>query len=324
VHLIFICGRNPDCEVAMTRETKISLLVGLAFIIVMGILLTDHMRSAGEPPQAALQDAGIAVRQAVNAPGMGEPPIRIVQPADSSPTESVPTHDELTRPAPPVIPSTNYQGNDQSEPVRPNVVAMPPEDHGADTPGPKPLVDVAARNGEPLVPANIDGSNRNGDLGSSDTTNTSPAPVAVAGPSKYKAQSGDSVSRMAAKFLGSNSRANMQAIIDANPSLQDDPDRVIVGQSYVIPGARQTAMVSSSPRVIQPPATVGRTNGQEYFYTVQEGDSLWGIANDQLNDPAAVDAIKELNASVLKGKDTVIPGMKLRLPSKPAASANSM
>lgn len=27
----------------MTRETKISLLVGLAFIIVMGILLTDHM-----------------------------------------------------------------------------------------------------------------------------------------------------------------------------------------------------------------------------------------------------------------------------------------
>jgi nucleoid-associated protein YgaU len=83
-------------------------------------------------------------------------------------------------------------------------------------------------------------------------------------------------------------------------------------------------MVSPSPRVIQAPATIGRTNGQEYFYTVQDGDSLWGIANDQLNDPAAVDAIKELNASVLKGKDTVIPGMKLRLPSKPAASANSM
>ena len=60
----------------MTRETKISLLVGLAFIIVMGILLTDHVRSAGEPPQAALTDAGAAVQQAVNAPGTGDPPIR--------------------------------------------------------------------------------------------------------------------------------------------------------------------------------------------------------------------------------------------------------
>ncbi len=66
-------------------------------------------------------------------------------------------------------------------------------------------------------------------------------------------------------------------------------------------------------------------DGKEYFYTVQEGDSLWQIANDELGDPSAVDAIKELNQSVLKGKDhdTVIPGMKLRLPSKPVATANS-
>jgi nucleoid-associated protein YgaU len=301
----------------MTRETKISLLVGLAFIIVMGILLTDHMRSAGEPPQAALEDAGVAVRQALNSPGTGEPPIRMVQPADVSPTQSVPTHDELTRPAPPVIPTSNYQGDVS----RTQATAMPPEDHGADTPGPKPLVDLAQRNGEPLIPANMDGSNRNEDAGSS---NPSTPPVAVVGPSKYKAQPGDSVSRMAAKFLGSSSVENRQAIVDANPSLQDDPDRVIVGQSYVIPGARQTAMAPSSPAVIPAPATIGRTNGREYFYTVQDGDSLWQIANDELGDPSAVAAIKELNASLLKGKDTVIPGMKLRLPSKPTASANSM
>ncbi len=119
----------------MTRETKISLLVGLAFIIVMGILLTDHMRSAGEPPQAALQDAGVAVRQAVNAPGTVEPPIRMVQPTEVSPTESVPTHEELTRPPAPVIPSTNYQ----SESTGTNSAAAPLEDHGADLPGPKPL-----------------------------------------------------------------------------------------------------------------------------------------------------------------------------------------
>jgi nucleoid-associated protein YgaU len=308
----------------MTRETKISLLVGLAFIIVMGILLTDHMRSAGEPPQAALQDAGVAVRAALNSPGTGEPPIRMVQPADVSPAQSVPTHDELTRPPSPVVPSSNYQRNDQGDVSRTQTTAISPEDHGADLPGPKPLVDLAQRNGEPLVPANMDGSNREENTIPASPSVVANPPAAVAGPSKYKAQPGDSVSRMAAKFLGSSSVENRQAIVDANPSLQDDPDRVIVGRSYVIPGARQTAMAPSSAAAIPSPGKLGRTDGREYFYTVQDGDSLWQIANNELDDPSAVAAIKELNASLLKGKDTVIPGMKLRLPSKPAASANSM
>src|SRR5215212_3757263 len=38
----------------MTRETKIGLLVGLAFIIVIGILLSDHFTSATQPHQAAM------------------------------------------------------------------------------------------------------------------------------------------------------------------------------------------------------------------------------------------------------------------------------
>jgi nucleoid-associated protein YgaU len=245
----------------------------------------------------------------------------MVQPGDVSPAQSVPTHDELMRPVTPVVPSSTYQ----SDSSRVNPPAAPLEDHGADTPGQKPLVELAQRNGEPLVPANVDGSNRNGDTDSSNSTDSASPPAVVAGPAKYKAQPGDSVSRMASKFLGSNSVENRQAIIDANPSLQDDPDRVIVGQSYVIPAARQTVMASGSPGALQAPASIGHSgNGREYFYTVQDGDSLWQIANDELGDPSAIDAIKELNASILKGKDTVIPGMKLRLPSKPVSSANSM
>jgi nucleoid-associated protein YgaU len=303
----------------MTRETKISLLVGLAFIIVMGILLTDHVRSAGEPPQAALTDAGAAVQQAVNAPGTGNPPITMVQPGDAPPTQSVPTNEELNRPPAPVVPSGNYSGNATISP--PGSV----ENHGADIPAPqRSLVDVAQRNGEPLVPANMDGTPRNSDQGMSNA----PTPPA-AGPRQYKAQAGDTVSRMASKFLGANSRTNRQAIINANPSLQEDPDKVIVGDTYAIPAAAQTAMAPSPSNATPTPSSAsnGRgSTGQEYFYTVQEGDSLWQIANDELGDPSAVDAIKELNQSVLKGKDheTVIPGMKLRLPSKPAASANSM
>jgi len=310
----------------MTKETKLSLLVGLAFIITIGILLSDHFRSMNETPQADLTEAGPTARRAVEAPGTGNPPISIVAPSDLPPSQPVPTHEEMTRPVSPVVPATIYapaQSNDSRtliDNTNPQPEAAPqaqaPEDHGADLPTQeRTLANLAERNGEPVVPSNIDGTPQ----ASSNPSITAPA----SGPKQYKAQSGDTLSRMASRFLGSASPENVQAIIDANPSLQDDPDKVILGQTYVIPQRGQAAVDSSPNTAVSSPAP-RNTNGEQYFYTVQEGDSLWQIANVELGDPSAVDALKELNASILKGKnhDVVTPGMKLRLPSKPLASAN--
>ena len=47
----------------MTRETKIGLLVGLAFIIVIGILLSDYNRN--ESQGAALNAVAVDVLAAV-------------------------------------------------------------------------------------------------------------------------------------------------------------------------------------------------------------------------------------------------------------------
>ena len=191
----------------MTRETKISLLVGLAFIIVIGILLSDHFRSTQELPQAVLANVGSAVRQATNSPGTANPPISFVPPSETSPSQSVPTHEELTRPPSPVVAAQNPPEADKPRMDNPT----PLEDHGADAPAPdKALASVAERNGEPLV--NVDGTNR-----PDDGITPAPAP-AIAGPRHYKAQEGDTVSRMAARFLGGNTQANRQAIIDANPA----------------------------------------------------------------------------------------------------------
>ena len=49
----------------MTRENKIGLLVGLAFIIAVGILLSDHLSTTDEPTPAPLPIAGSAVRQSL-------------------------------------------------------------------------------------------------------------------------------------------------------------------------------------------------------------------------------------------------------------------
>jgi len=297
----------------MTRETKISLLVGLAFIIVIGILLSDHFRSTQELPRAVLAQVGSAVQSSTDGPGAANPGISFVSPSEISPKQAVPTHDELTSPTSPVIPSPN-NGNRSTDDQANSATA--PQDHSGDL-AENPLNDVARRNGESLEPANVDGSTSGGDAV---TPPPAPAP-AVAGPRQYKAEDGDTVSRMAARFLGENSQSNRQAIIDANPSLQEDPDRVIVGKSYVIPIPGGNTVASNA---VSPDNTNSTASGA-YFYTVKEGDSLWQIANDQLDDPSAVDAIKDLNTNILKGPqhDVVIPGMKLRLPAKPVADSTT-
>src|SRR4051812_44007315 len=80
----------------MTRETKIGLLVGLAFIIVIGILLSDHLTSTTEPPQAQLVQAGKDVRASTAVPGGATAPVTQVQvPQQISPTGPVATREEL-------------------------------------------------------------------------------------------------------------------------------------------------------------------------------------------------------------------------------------
>jgi LysM repeat protein len=300
----------------MTRETKISLLVGLAFIIVIGILLSDHFRATQELPPAVLSEVGSTARRATDGPEAANPGISFVSPSETSPKEAVPTHDELITPPSPVIPSQSY-GNRPADNQSANANANPaiaPPDRVANAPE-NPLNEVAQRNGESVEPANIDGSPRD-----NDSMPQPPAP-AVTAPRQYKAEDGDTVSRMASKFLGENTRDNRQAIIDANPSLQENPDRVIVGKSYVIPVPGGSPYASNA--VI--PNNSNRSASGAYFYTVKEGDSLWQIANDQLEDPSAVDSIKDLNTNILKGDqhDVVVPGMKLRLPAKPVADSNT-
>ena len=290
----------------MTRETKIGLLVGLAFIIVIGILLSDHFRSTMEPPQAALGGVAPNVRQAVNVAGVGSAPPQVVMPpAEVSPRVPVQTPRDIDPPAGPVVPLANYTPQCIPSGV-PQNDGQPPSLAGT------ALAQTARQQGEEIVPVG-------------------PQPVQPAATNRaYKAGPGDTVSRMAAKFLGGNTRPNRDAIVRANPSLRNDPNKVIVGQTYVIPTAGGTAadLVRANPTTENRDGTQtvagadGPGPGQEWVYTVKPGDNLWRIADSQLSSPDEIDAIKELNRDVLRGGSTVRPGMKLRLPAKPVASVN--
>jgi nucleoid-associated protein YgaU len=56
-------------------------------------------------------------------------------------------------------------------------------------------------------------------------------------------------------------------------------------------------------------------------YTVQEGDSLWRIAELELGAGQHYTKIRDLNQDVLRGGDTVMAGMILKLPAKQLATA---
>jgi nucleoid-associated protein YgaU len=273
----------------MTREIKVSLLVGLLFVIAIGILLSDHFRSSQESPPAVLDRAGATVRSTVSSPGESAPtPPVTLAPAQVNPRSAVQTPRDIEPPPSPVV-------------IAPagNQPAIPAND---------PLQQAAREHGEELIPA--------------DSAST-PAPTATASAQRtYRAQAGDTVSRMAARLLGANTAKNRQAIIAANPSLQSNPNLVVAGQSYVIPGgSAATAPPAISGVSGSGPAGTSVVAGQ-WYYTVKSGDTLWRIATSQLGNSSAVETIKDLNRDVLRGGTTLQPGMKLRLPSAPVAVAD--
>ena len=51
---------------------------------------------------------------------------------------------------------------------------------------------------------------------------------------RYTAQPGDTVTKLAIALLGSDTPANRNLILEANPSLKRDPDHLVAGKTYWI------------------------------------------------------------------------------------------
>jgi LysM repeat protein len=338
----------------MTRETKIGLLVGLAFIIVIGILLSDHLTSATEPQQAQLAQVAGNVRNGVAVPGgQTAPTITQVQPPVAvAPQQTVPTKEELKPQQPPVeivkiggpaaTPTPTPTAPQQPTPAPTSIAEAtaktqpnPEPPITVVDPSKNPLARVAEAFKEQLVPVG-------GDNTQAPPQQQPTKPVIAAalppGARQYKAGPGDSVSRLASRFLGADTKANRDAIVACNPTLQKNPDIIVMGRTYVIPAAptaslapvdpaktqaapAPTAPVETAQAPVTPaPAPVVPTVVADAgnVYVVKPGDSLTKIAVEQTGSASGVPAIMDLNKETLKGRDVIRPNMKLRMPAKVA------
>ncbi|HLL87877.1 MAG TPA: LysM peptidoglycan-binding domain-containing protein [Tepidisphaeraceae bacterium] len=312
----------------MTRETKIGLLVGLAFIIVIGILLSDHLTSSTQPPQAALSRVGEVSRAGTQVIGKPEVPVTVEPPAHVQPDRPIVTVEQLTKPKPLDIVQFGNAAVPQAFPppgeptvtkaVDASAPSIPPVDPN--------LAKLAQQHGEELTLTTPGQPTK--------LVPSTPENNPTSGMLKYTAQEGDSLSRMAGRFLGGNTKANRDLIVKANPSLVADPNKIVVGRSYLIPtaaagapaqqfGATDAKAPPAATVAVKAPASTPSADGQFVFYTVKENDSLWTIARDQLGTGNAWKDIKDWNKDVLKGGDTVHTNMRLRLKKSAGNTASA-
>jgi len=147
-------------------------------------------------------------------------------------------------------------------------------------------------------------------------------------PKIYVVSEGDSLAVIAEKLYGSEDgkrTINVTRIFDANRKLLASADEIYPGQRLIIPPLSASAAGKNTIGTIfekvksigqRHLSTAGRGAEQSRWYVVQEGDSLWRIAAEQLGEGSRYIEIAELNAGILDDEDSLVVGTRLRIPAR--------
>ncbi|MEQ9455535.1 MAG: LysM peptidoglycan-binding domain-containing protein [Phycisphaeraceae bacterium] len=284
----------------MTSETKISLLIGLGMVLVIGIVISDQL--------------------AVPDPEANAPLLRFAEPSEpAGDVESLPAVRAESRvasasrsaPIPTPAEAELARQDDVLSPT-PGVPAIRIDGARAAMPEPETEV-VAAVTPEPQRPI---------DAATASVTRSQPIARSerVTPPQRvlrietdgqrpagrvHTVMSGDNLSAIAERYYGD--RNAWRKIAVAN--------RDSVGDNGLItPGMRLSIPDVESASVTPVGVSSARPQNRGATATVQSGDSLAKLAARHLGDSGRWDEIYELNRDVLSSPDRVLPGMELKLP----------
>jgi nucleoid-associated protein YgaU len=157
-----------------------------------------------------------------------------------------------------------------------------------------------------------------------------PGPDEVLSPPEfddYTIQTGDTLETIAQRRYGD--RGRWRVIARANPLLTPHklkPGRTVFGlprdpdniQGRLVKIERPAA-VQQAPEVDPPITAVPTAPGGWRTYTVQENDTLWGIAKKMYGRPALTGLIADANSDVLPDPDRLRAGITLKIPPAPPA-----
>ena len=164
-----------------------------------------------------------------------------------------------------------------------------------------------------------------GTTGTSTAKTAAPAPSIPAKTTYHVVQAGDTLSSIAAKYLGSSKYASL--IAKANPSVR--PNRLMVGAKLKIPtapttqpaGAGGTAVAGAGnaqkPKTVLPPVDPSRA------YTVKAGDNWPNLAKKFLGNENWTMLYEYNKDRFPRNSWALHPGMVLEIPPKEAPPAKS-
>ncbi|QDU70995.1 LysM peptidoglycan-binding domain-containing protein [Mucisphaera calidilacus] len=268
----------------MNSDTKISLLIGLGMVLVIGIVISDQLAVPNPDDNAPLLDYGLPQPETAAEPAVQRTTrIAVAQPqANPIPTPqeaNASVREELLRPVP-----------SRDVPVM-RIGSTPPREAVITEPEPAPRVEPPRETPPRLL-----------------RLEEKPQQVVER---VHTVKSGESLSAIAQRYYGD--RNLWRRIAAANPADVGPDGRIVPGARLTIPAAeRPVAESRTEPsRPASRPATV----------RVEEGDSLARLAKRHLGSTDRWDDLYEANRDQLSSPDRIRPGMVLRLPADDRAGA---
>ncbi len=151
-------------------------------------------------------------------------------------------------------------------------------------------------------------------------------------PKIHEVTDGDNLAFIAKKYYGDvegNKKVNIMKIFEANRNILKAADEIQVGQKLIIPPLSGSTSSNEKNKdglagsFFEKVKSIGREHlslkkpdspKQGKSYKVREGDSLWKIAADQLGDGNRYTEVAKLNDDILPDEDSLTVGMILKMP----------
>lgn len=325
----------------MARETKVGLLVGLAFIICFSIILANR----GHRPAL---DPTLAYRLPLTTQPMSEP--TTVSPAESRPVSGggEVTH-PIERTIPTVIPprldrpASTTQLSQATSVERP---AIQPESNADTVTRPRvPLSSQLVQPGQSQealqklldqlsdkVGVNDSGVLAGQPAGAARRAGDTPASPPVSRSSgrsraiRHTVVKGDTLSRIATAYYGTASNTVVNAIFEANRSVMPSTEVLSLDDVLILPlipgfdgpraGTGGAGSAPASPRRdVAPTRRRGHSEPQPFrWYQIRKSDRYISIAREQLGNASRWREIYELNKDKFPDPGRIRAGVRIKLP----------
>jgi len=237
----------------VTRETKLGLLIGLAFIVLFGVILSSRLAAVSEHATMPVGQSRDHLTKYKAIHANVDPFARNDSPASPAPPGGdsrlvADARDAVAPPAEEAMPAPEHLVPAETPPP-PGQYARPywaPADHGMVAFAPVMVETPTRGEQQDLRPAPLE-------LPAPRPAADTPAPQPTDPTRKiYVVKPGDTLTKISRYFYGKDGERLTGKIYEANKATLKDPHRLVVGQKLVIPGVPAEAPRTDVPKTDTP------------------------------------------------------------------------